>query len=121
MDQAIPRFAFITWLAMRNRLSTKERLVSWVIKCDSLCLLCRASIENRDHLFFKCSFAKRVWKKIKSMCCIEGLDADWQSIITWAELHWKSKSLKAYCCRLGLRENYRIRWEYIECVLSPLI
>ncbi len=66
--KAIPRYAFITWLAMRERLSTKERLASWGISCDMLCVLCRASIQYRDHLFFKCSFSQRFWRKIKSLC-----------------------------------------------------
>ena len=35
-------------------------------------------------------------------CCIEDLDDDWHKIISWAELNWKSKTLKADCCRLGL-------------------
>ncbi len=89
--KAIPRIAFITWLAIRDRLSTKERLASWGIKCDLMCVLCRANIENRDHLFFKCSFAQRIWKPIKMFCCIENLDDDWHKIISWAELNWKSK------------------------------
>ena len=37
--KAIPRIAFIIWLAIRDRLSTKERLASWGIKCDLMCVV----------------------------------------------------------------------------------
>ena len=67
-----------------------------------MCVLFRANIENKDHLFFKSSFAQRIWKQIKLFCCTEDLDDEWHNIITWAELNWKSKTLKVDCCRLGL-------------------
>ena len=73
-SKGIPRHAFITWLALRDRLSTNERIVSWGISCDILCVLCRTSIENGDHIFFECPFFQRIWSIIKRWCCQEGLD-----------------------------------------------
>lgn len=99
--KAIPRHAFVSWLALTDRLSTNERIVSWVISCDILCVLCRACTENRDHIFFKCPFSQRSWRIIKRWCCQEGLDDEWGNLITWAVQNWKGKIFRADCCRLG--------------------
>ena len=48
--------AFIGWLAMLNRLSTKERMHKWGFNGYTKCVPCRNKIENREHLFFDCSF-----------------------------------------------------------------
>jgi hypothetical protein len=116
--KAIPRYAFITWLAMRERLSTKERLASWGISCDMLCVLCRASIQYRDHLFFKCSFSQRFWRKIKSLCCQEDLDDEWENLISLGEKHWKGKNLSADCCRLGFSVVIYHIWAQRNAILQ---
>ena len=46
--KAIPRHAFITWLAIRDSLSTNDMIASWGITCD---LLCKGSFESRDQFF----------------------------------------------------------------------
>ena len=91
--KAIPRHAFVTWLALSDRLSANERIVSWVISCDILCVLCRACTTNRDHIFFKCPYTQRSWRIIKRWFCQEGLDDEWGNLITWAVQNRKEKSL----------------------------
>lgn len=51
--KAIPRCEFIAWLAIRNRLSTKERLVNRGLAIDALCLMCRATVRV-DIIFSVC-------------------------------------------------------------------
>ena len=46
----VPRFAFIIWLAVNNKLSTGDRMNSWGQVQG--CLSCGESNEIRDHLFF---------------------------------------------------------------------
>ena len=108
--QSHPREAFITWLALRDRLSTNERIVSWGISCDILCVLCRACIENRDHIFFKCPISQRIWRIIKRWCCQEGLDDELSNLITWAVQAWKWKNLREDCCRLGFSAGIYHVW-----------
>ena len=53
-----PKHAFILWLAMKEKLLTKDRLHDPQI--DQICLLCRAEVETTKHLFFQCSFVQQV-------------------------------------------------------------
>lgn len=46
----VPRYAFITWLAVKNRLSTGDRMQSW--GQIQGCLFCGEPNETRDYLFF---------------------------------------------------------------------
>ena len=41
---ATPKFRFCIWLAIRNRLTTRD------------CVLCNQHLETRNHLFFECSY-----------------------------------------------------------------
>lgn len=51
--KAVPRCEFIAWLAIRNRLSTKERLVNRGLAIDALCLMSRATVRV-DIIFSLC-------------------------------------------------------------------
>jgi hypothetical protein len=82
-----------------------------------MCMLCRAKIENKDHLFFKSSFAQRIWKQIKQFCCTEDLNDKWHNIIAWAELNWTSKTLEADYCRLGLSVAVYHIWAQRNAIL----
>ena len=60
-SEATPKFAFITWLAIHNRLATGDRILKWNPQAESICWLCKATTETRDHIFFYCSYSKEVW------------------------------------------------------------
>jgi hypothetical protein len=83
-DLTIPRHSFIGWLAMKNKLPTKERMIQWGFNGDSKCVLCNTHVENRDHLFFLCSFTKRIWKNIMSLFLISDIDCFWLKLVEWA-------------------------------------
>lgn len=57
----IPKHAFISWLAVRNRLHTRDRLLRWGLPVPSSCLLCNAFDESLQHLFFDCVYSSEVW------------------------------------------------------------
>ena len=59
--EATPRFAFLSWLAVRNRLATGDRILRWNPFVISTCWLCKEELETRDHLFFECIYSKEVW------------------------------------------------------------
>ena len=54
-SQGFPRYAFITWLAVLNKLSIGDRMRSWSIILG--CGLCGERDETRDHLFFACPYS----------------------------------------------------------------
>ena len=58
-----PKIELFTWLALRGKINTKSKLVHMnIIPADDiLCVFCSNHIENTDHLFLHCSFAKTIW------------------------------------------------------------
>ncbi|KAF3498813.1 hypothetical protein DY000_02056790, partial [Brassica cretica] len=60
--QGIPRFAFIVWLAIRDRLSTGVKMRAW----DHVqgCLFCGEQEETRDHLYFVCPYTYTLWLEV---------------------------------------------------------
>lgn len=57
----IPKHAFITWIAARDRMVTRDRLIRWGLSVPSTCVLCTGREESRQHLFFYCVYSKQVW------------------------------------------------------------
>ena len=63
-SKATPKYAFVSWLAARNRLSTMDRIVQWDPGADTTCVLCKRDLESRNHLFFECSFSNQLWEQL---------------------------------------------------------
>lgn len=57
----IPKHAFITWIAARDRMVTRDRLIHWGLRVPANCVLCSFHEESRHHLFFECDFSSQVW------------------------------------------------------------
>jgi hypothetical protein len=68
---------------VRNRVSIKDRVLQWGISVDPVCQFCRQFIEDRDHLFFKCSFTSRIWKYIIALCLVPNVPFEWTLILEW--------------------------------------
>ena len=60
-SRGIPRHNFLTWLLVLNRCPTKDRMLNWGLQTDPACMLCNASAESRDHLFFQCPYSWNLW------------------------------------------------------------
>ncbi|XP_021733059.1 uncharacterized protein LOC110699855 [Chenopodium quinoa] len=83
----IPKHAFIVWLAVHNRLRTRDKLLQFCL-CDSdLCLLSGVVPESNSHLFFYCNYSQ--WC-LKSLCSWLGFESGHFSIAT-AWKHWKRR------------------------------
>lgn len=57
----IPKHAFIAWIAARDRMVTRDKLIRWGLTVPSTCVLCSSQEENRQHLFFDCRYSSQVW------------------------------------------------------------
>ncbi|XP_048611581.1 uncharacterized protein LOC106393637 [Brassica napus] len=73
--QGVPRYSFIVWLAVKNRLSTGDRMRAWAIQQS--CLFCGERDETREHLFFACPYTYIVWNKLAGCLCNGSTDPDW--------------------------------------------
>ncbi|XP_013615239.1 PREDICTED: uncharacterized protein LOC106321526 [Brassica oleracea var. oleracea] len=60
-SRGIPRHNFLTWLLVLNRCPTKDRMLNWGLQTDPACMLCNASAESRDHLFFQFPYSWNLW------------------------------------------------------------
>jgi hypothetical protein len=78
---AIPKQAFLMWLAVRNHLTTGDRLTVWGYTRDTQCGFCKNGMESHDHLFFRCSFSSRIWKNCMQRCINENPDIDWLNVM----------------------------------------
>ena len=58
-----PKLELFTWLALRGKLNTKDKLVRMKIlpPDDSKCILCLEHQENIDHLLLHCTFSRNIW------------------------------------------------------------
>ncbi|XP_062074548.1 uncharacterized protein LOC133778559 [Humulus lupulus] len=55
----IPKHKFVTWLMLKKRLSTRDRLTRYGIAQDPCCVICGQLEESHRHLFFECQFSKQ--------------------------------------------------------------
>lgn len=52
----IQNCSYFMWLALRNRLLTKDRMLYFRIHVDPSCVLCRCNVETSEHIFFDCPY-----------------------------------------------------------------
>ena len=78
---SIPKQAFITWLAMRDALTTGRKLLIWAFQRDMKCIFCRHVIEDRDHLLFACGYSSRIWQQVMILCSMLNLPSCWEDVV----------------------------------------
>lgn len=87
---AIPQYAFVMWLTMKNCLSTGDRLMQWGYNGEVKCLFCKNVVECRDHLLFESCFSRRIWREEMKRCLL--LDAP---------IIWGGRGLEAVISKLS--------------------
>lgn len=79
----ITRYAFISWLAFWGRLPTLDRLTQWGVVQEGKCYLCRNQSETNEHLFFTCSYARKVWRDVMTFCGYKAAPDQWMRRGEW--------------------------------------
>ncbi|XP_039000807.1 uncharacterized protein LOC120126781, partial [Hibiscus syriacus] len=97
----IPKLNIISWMAILDRLPTRNRLIKMGIASDELCILCNEIPENRNHLFVHCTYATSLWNTILSLTSLSNIHNTWESRINWVVLEWKGKSLLIIILKLA--------------------
>ncbi|KAF8116953.1 hypothetical protein N665_0013s0012 [Sinapis alba] len=108
-SQGTPKYAFITWLVMLNRLSTMDRVMSWNASVYDACVLCNNAPETRNHLFFDCSFSSQLWKNITIGILQGSFTTEWdklQVIIMDKQMDPK----KLFCIRYAFQSVIHTLW-----------
>ncbi|KAL9810229.1 putative reverse transcriptase zinc-binding domain-containing protein [Arabidopsis thaliana] len=80
-SNATPKFALLTWLMVRNRIATGEKMGLWNQNTDTSCIFCKNPNETRDHLFFQCVYTRKVWNGLIKGLLLDKYSDRWQDII----------------------------------------
>ncbi|XP_013624165.1 PREDICTED: uncharacterized protein LOC106330183 [Brassica oleracea var. oleracea] len=80
--QATPKFAFMTWLSMLDRMSTLDRISKWNQRIDTTCALCKSAPETRNHLFFMCAYSSQIWEHIARGILCGSYTNVWSEIVS---------------------------------------
>ncbi|KAF7123354.1 hypothetical protein RHSIM_Rhsim12G0194400 [Rhododendron simsii] len=102
----VPRWSFITWLAVLERLSTKDQLFRWVVVDSQVCDLCGIREESHRHLFFYFEYSRGVWQSLFARNQIPR-----QPLELGDELFWKGKGFRSYCYKLSLTAVVCCLWK----------
>jgi hypothetical protein len=90
---AIPRHSFLLWLVFRDALITKAKICNLGFGRDTFCRFCFGKQESIEHLFFHCSFSRRVWKTLMADCLISNPAIEWEEVVLWSIKGLKGGSL----------------------------
>lgn len=108
-SKATPKFTFITWLALLNRLATMDRVSKWCLGADTVCVLCKNAVETRDHLFFDCTYSAQLWESLTLGILRSNFSKDWATII--ALLTDNSRGRKStFCVRYSFQVAVYVIW-----------
>ncbi|XP_052623753.1 uncharacterized protein LOC128129113 [Lactuca sativa] len=105
-NNCIPRNSFILWLAVLNRLKTRDRVRGWEVAGNLLCPFCDNMPDSHNHLFFNCEYSSRIWKYF---CSKVGLNL---SAVEWNDLIFMLSSM----LKLKTGENLIIKCMIASCV-----
>lgn len=78
----IPKHAFFTWVNVRHRVATHDRMRRWGLQVPTSCVLCASHDESRQHIFFDCAFSSAVWSHFMQKINLQPPQA-FESLLSW--------------------------------------
>ena len=87
-------------MTIQDRLTTQDKLLKWGLKNSISCVFCRASVEDRNHLYFGCQFTAGIWKRILRFCGNIRHPRNWENEFLWVTAT-KGKSFCAILKRIA--------------------
>ena len=100
-------YAFITWLAIRDKLATGHRTRQW--GHVQWCVYCGEPDETRDHLFFACPYTFTLWLQVVGNLFGSDPDPDWE-ITLQRMLLGSYDRLTSILLRLALQTSVYFIW-----------
>ena len=76
-------------------------MLHWGISVDPICQFCIQSMEDRDHMFFKCSFNKRIWQHIMALCPVSNAPDNWNLLVEWGLKNLRGRSFRVVFCKVA--------------------
>lgn len=84
-NKGSPKSIFITWLALNDRLYTKDRMRKWQLNCCPQCVFCHTQLETVHHLFFQCSYSKMIWQGLLAVLGHHRQPQQWNEEVEWIQ------------------------------------
>ncbi|XP_022003120.1 uncharacterized protein LOC110900540 [Helianthus annuus] len=111
----IPEHAFISWLILKRKLWTQDRILHWNHTVTGsmnqmCCPLCFAGIETIDHLFFECKYSKMVWYKVCERGDMSRVSEKWDDIMQWLVPIATRRSIEAVTNKLLVAASAYFIW-----------
>ncbi|XP_024009942.1 uncharacterized protein LOC112085147 [Eutrema salsugineum] len=78
---ATPKYSFLLWTAMHDRLATGDCILYWNANVDTSCSLCHHPLETRQDLFFECAYAKQVCEPLVKGILTNTYTCNWDDIL----------------------------------------
>lgn len=100
-SKSIRKHAFIVWLTIKNRLTTRDKLLAWGMTTSANCPLCQRYPESKDHLFYECNFSAAVWEVILRKCNVYRYPRFWSNELLWVIHNLKGNSFAATIKKLA--------------------
>lgn len=97
------------WIALRNRLTTRDKLLSWGMNVPAGCLLCGAGTETRNHIFFQCPFSSEVWNSFFTQRTLSP-PSSLENIVIWVQTASSNPKVRVIC-NLLLQAVVYILWK----------
>ncbi|KAL2230830.1 UNVERIFIED_CONTAM: Adenylate isopentenyltransferase 5, chloroplastic [Sesamum indicum] len=87
----IPRYTFILWMAILDKLPTTDK--TWLSHLGD-CVLCDVcATETHSHIFFQCRFSRRCPSEVRRLVRFSWPNRDWTTDIEWASRKWRGKHI----------------------------
>ncbi|XP_020260934.1 uncharacterized protein LOC109837204 [Asparagus officinalis] len=107
----LPKHSFILWLAIQNRLLTKDRLLKRGVIQSNHCSLCEGGSESHKHLYFDCSFSMTVWNGVMEWLKFSWRTCDWRLLLDWYCNSLKVKGSKLKVKRMAIAAVVYYIWK----------
>jgi hypothetical protein len=88
-------------LSSGRLLLQRTRCAGGVLRGIPCARFCFGGQESIAHLFFHCSFCKRVWRHLMTLCLITNPCIEWDDVVNWS-YKLKGRSLQVLLCKLCL-------------------
>ncbi|XP_058733826.1 uncharacterized protein LOC131605496 [Vicia villosa] len=109
-NYARPRACFTLWLAILNRLPSKDRLLKINIHTDGKCSFCGQS-ESIEHLFFLCSFTSNIWNHVMAWIGYSRSCKGWEEEKKWLCMETAKKGWRRCLLKLAIAEVVYQVWQ----------
>jgi len=107
--KAVPRHAFILWLATRGALLTQDKFFAYGSIPAMRCVFCGGDCEDIPHLFFECTYTFQVWSTLLQKCRLHVRRWSWEDTIRWLG-HFHGQQLRGWVVRIMVVTAIYVIW-----------